>query len=285
MFTKIIMFLFSAKTALVNCNFESRTLNLNKERIKIEKTGKLDKSIPESSGITRSPWSDNLLTINDSGNSPEVFEVNQSGDLISKFTLPDSKNRDWEEISTDKNGNIYVGDIGNNKSLRKNLTVYKYDGEATREINFSFADQNFDEPQNKEYDCEALFWNNDSLYIFTKSWKPGIKTLRLYAVPDQPGDYAVKSSEQILIKAQVTGAAINPSGTQFALISYGKIFLFGIENGMINFTHPQFCIKIARNQSEAIMYEDDNTLIFTNEQRGIYKIDLKKILNSMPLAG
>ncbi|HET9054170.1 MAG TPA: hypothetical protein VFM90_08360, partial [Cyclobacteriaceae bacterium] len=145
-------------------------------------------------------------------------------------------------------------------------------GASPEKITFRYADQTFQTGDKKEFDCEAFFWNNDSLYLFTKSWEKGIKTSRLYAIPDRPGDYNLSPIDEIRLKAQVTGAAINSEKNQFALITYGKIFLFGVQNGSINFRTPLACISIARKQTEAILFDSDNSLLFTNEQRGIYRI-------------
>lgn len=274
MFYQILIFLFAAKTALNSCNFEERTLDFEKQKFKIERIGKLDPIVNESSGVIPSPWSENLLTINDSGGKPELYEVNEKGELIKTHPVPDARNIDWEELAVDKEGNIYIGDFGNNKSKRKNLTIYKYKNGKTEQINFRFADQTFDETAINEYDCEAFFWKNDSLYIFTKSWVPGKKKTRLYVCPDQPGNYDLYPKDEITVKAQVTGADISPSKNSFVLINYGKIFFFRIEDGSVNFKHPQWCVSMGKSQTEAIMYEDENTILFTNEQRRIFRMHL-----------
>jgi hypothetical protein len=272
MFQKALMFLFAAKTALVTCNYESRKVDMDKQKQQIVTLGKLDAVVDESSGICPAPWSENLLSINDSGGKPEIYEIDHKGKLIATHAVPESKNVDWEEITADSKGNVYIGDFGNNANQRKDLTIYKYKNGITEKITFRFGDQDFSKGFKMEYDCEAFFWNNDSLYIFTKSWEKGVKASRLYSVSDQPGDYTLSPKDEVYLKAQITGAAINPSKSQFALISYGKIFLFGIENNVINFRSPQVCISIAKKQTEAIMYKSDNNLIFANEQRGLYSL-------------
>lgn len=272
MLKKALMLFFATKTALVSCGYEVRNTGLEKKKLNVVNLGKLNAVVAESSGITKSPWSDYLLTINDSGGKPEIYEVTQKGVLKNTLPISETQNKDWEEITTDTNGNVYIGDFGNNANERKDLVIYKYKNGKTEKINFSYDDQNFKTDQKMEYDCEAFFWNNDSLYLFTKSWEKGAKISRLYAVSDQAGDYVLKPKDEAEFKAQITGAAINHSKSQFALISYGKIFLFGIENNTINFRKPQHCIKVAKKQTEAIMYLDDRKLLFTNEQRGIFKL-------------
>lgn len=288
MFQKALMFFFAAKVALVTCHYESDKAGLEKQKMKVQRTGTLDRVLGECSGICPSPWSDHLLALNDSGGKPEIYEITPNGALVRTHEVPGAVNRDWEEITSDPAGNVYIGDFGNNANRRKDLTIYKYRGgdrasaggalvggtlagHATEKITFRYADQAFAEGEKKEYDCEAFFWANDSLYLFTKSWEKGAKICRMYVLPDRPGDYEPAPRDQIFLKAQVTGAAISPDKKRFALISYGKIFLFNMENNIVNFRSPLACIKIARMQTEAIMFEG-NELIFTNEQRGIFRI-------------
>lgn len=297
MFQKALMFFFAAKVAMVTCSYETDNAGFDKQKMNVQRLGTLAPVLGECSGICPSPWSDHLLALNDSGGEAEIYEITTQGKLVKTYPVPDAVNRDWEEITTDAAGNVYIGDFGNNANRRKDLTIYKYtrgtpmlhgsdsgippvqdlqgpdpQGGTTQKINFRFADQTFEPGEKKEYDCEAFFWANDSLYLFTKSWEKGVKMCRMYVLPDRPGHYVVSPREEVLLKAQVTGAAISPDARQFALISYGKIFLFGIENGKIGFRSPVACIKIARNQTEAIMFEDPDTLLFTNEQRGIFRI-------------
>lgn len=280
MFQKALMFFFAAKVAMVTCRYETGNAGMEKQKLKVERAGTLDRILDECSGICPSPWSDHLLALNDSGGKPEIYEISKDGALISTRPVPGAVNRDWEEITTDPAGNVYIGDFGNNGSNRQDLTIYKYTGEPStgkgtaepRKITFRYDDQTFEPGEKKEYDCEAFFWANDSLYLFTKSWEKGIKTCRMYVLPDAPGDYTAALRDEVLLKAQVTGAAVSPDRSRFALISYGKIFLFGINRGQIGFRSPVACIKIARMQTEAIMFEDTRTLLFTNEQRGIFRI-------------
>ncbi|MBX2953403.1 MAG: hypothetical protein KF870_12920 [Leadbetterella sp.] len=295
MLEKALMFFFAAKVALVTCHYEAGHAGLEKQKMKVERAGTLDRTLDECSGICPSPWSDHLLALNDSGGKAEIYEITREGKLVNTHPVPGAVNRDWEEITTDDAGNVYIGDFGNNSNTRKDLTIYKYtkrgSGDAsapdassagstagqafpdiTQKITFRYAGQTFAGGEKREFDCEAFFWANDSLYLFTKSWEKGAKTCRMYVLPDRPGDYEVSARDEVLLKAQITGAALRPDKKQFALISYGKIFLFNIPGEQIGFRSPHACIKIARKQTEAIMFEGTDQLLFTNEQRGMFRI-------------
>jgi hypothetical protein len=273
---KIFILLFSLKTATCSCNYEVKKAAFAKKHQKISKTGRLPVCISESSGLVKA-WQDGYYwTHNDSGGNPELYMIDSRGYVFDTIFIENGQNFDWEDVSKDTKGNIYVGDFGNNLNQRKDLAIYKRKYEGIEKINFRYEDQTFDLAEKKIFDCEAFFWANDSLYLFTKSYESGLKQTSLYVLPDTEGTHVAKKIDNLTLKAQITGAAISPSKNQFSLISYGKILNFKIENNKINFQRPLNCIKIGRGQTEAIAYENEETLVFTNENRKIFKLTLPK---------
>lgn len=276
---KILFWLFFAKIKMATCIPEVHKSGFKKSKnlFEIEKVGSLPPQINESSGLLKIHNSANFYTNNDGGGKTELFEIDSSGNLISTIPVPNSKNTDWEDLAQDRLGNIYVGDFGNNQNQRKDLKIYIFDPkniDKQGEIEFSFADQTqFPPPKNEmNFDCEAMFWANDSLYLFSKN--RGQKNVKLYAMPSKPGKYNIMPKETIFLKANITSADINPSQSQFALLSYGKVFLFGVEQNQISFAKPLFCIKTPLRQSEAITYISYQKLLITNEQGEIFTLNL-----------
>ena len=272
MLQKALLFLFGVKVALVSCHFEEKYEGLEKDKFRIEKLGKLHKAVDECSGLALADDPEHLLALNDSGGEPVLYEVTKKGKLVATRPVAEAQNVDWEEVCKDDKGQIYIGDFGNNDSKRKDLLIYKLTKNGTQKIHFSYPEQ---VEGKKEYDCEAFFWANDSLYLFTKSWESGVKVCRLYTLSDQAGTQVAKLKDEIWLKAQITAAALSPAKNQFALLSYGKLFLFGIKDNNIAFNLPQNCIKIAKKQTEAIIYETPTRLIFSNEQGGLFCMDLE----------
>ena len=91
-----------------------------------------NQDIPEASSLTASlKHQDVFWTINDSGNSPTIFGLNSAGDTLATVHLQGARNEDWEAVETapcDDEGDatcLYIGDIGDNLKLRRNLTIYK----------------------------------------------------------------------------------------------------------------------------------------------------------------
>ncbi len=249
----------------------------DKKLFEISKIGKLPSNINESSGLQKIKGKASFYTHNDGGGQTELYEIDTVGNFISNLKIPNTTNTDWEDLAQDDAGNIYIGNFGNNSNTRKDLKVYKIQPnklDKVEEINFNFQDQTAFPPvkENMNFDCEAFFWANDSLYLFSKN--RGEKFTKMYVMPSNAGQYNLTPKQAIYLKANITGADINPSKTQFALLSYGKVFLFGVENNQISFSKPLFCIKAALKQAEAISYITDNELLITNEQAEVFKLKL-----------
>jgi hypothetical protein len=182
-------------------------------------------------------------------------------------------NVDWEEISTDHNGNIFIGDIGNNQNIRKDLCIYKYSlkSGSLAKINFSYPDQYSFPPSRKEknFDCEAFFFLKDSLYLISKN--RGNKCTHIYQIPAEAGNHKAILKQTLFMNAMITGAAYNDELKECALVSYGKIYFLNL--GKDNLLHPYVCKKFVRSgQAEAIVYKNNRELIVTNEGGKIFLV-------------
>lgn len=273
---KFYMFLFAIKVASCNCSPEIRksTFQRSKSAYTITKTGRMPTCINESSGIARAWQDDYYWTINDGGGNAELYMINPQGRVFDTLLVNESHNIDWEDLTKDEKGNIYVGDFGNNNQNRKDLTIYKFRNGKTEKITFHYADQEYFPAQQKIFDCEAFFWFDGKLYLFSKDWTRKHQT-QLYILPDQAGNYMLLPQGNIFLKSPITAADISPNKKEFALLSYGKIYVFEIVDNKIDFSKPKSCIKIGRNQMESLAYINDTDFIMTNEQRKIYKVSRK----------
>ncbi len=266
------------KVALCGCGTDKRENGFDKARsaYKVSKIGRLPAIANESSGLARNDAHGTLWTHNDSGGQPELYEFDMEGHLLSTLPVPDARNVDWEDMAQSPDGTLYIGDLGNNANQRRDLTIYVLPPAAktTAAIRIQYADQlAFPPPPDaRNFDCEAFFYYKNHLYLFSKNRSKTNQFVKLYVSPAQPGEYTLSVKDSVLIKAQVTAADVNPSGTAFALLTYGKILIFGIESGIIDFSQPKECIKIGKLQEEALIFLNDNDLLITNEQGKMYRI-------------
>ena len=83
----------------------------------------LPNTLKEVSGIEITANSDYIWMINDSNNTSDLYGVNTQG-KIKKVIDIKAKNHDWEDLTSDDKGNIYIGDFGNNANKRNNLAIF-----------------------------------------------------------------------------------------------------------------------------------------------------------------
>jgi hypothetical protein len=261
---------------------------------KINKIGKLPKSIEESSGLIL--YNDTLfITHNDSGDKPILYFINLKGDLIHQITISNAINNDWEEITKDEQGNIYIGDVGNNLNKRKNLTIYKIAPEnllktthvIAKIITFSYPDQTAFPPEEAtlNFDAEAMFFHNDSLWVFTKCRAtPFHGNTFIYAIPSQPGNYTATAKGKLFIgdkgfaKDAITGVTFSHS--ILYLLTYNRIVVYELNNNTFQFKKTIATTPYSQKEAIAIS-RDQSTLFLTDEVQKIigggnlYKINLK----------
>lgn len=152
-----------------------KTLKLKKYRVAY-----LEDELRENSGLNF--FKGKLYTINDGGNSAEIFEINPlSGQIINRYNTG-LKNFDWEAITSDLQF-WYIGDIGNNWGTRTDLTIYQIPFQDQKvenitDLNYNALTYHYPDqkefvklPQNNNWDAESLIFEGGKLHIFTKEWQ------------------------------------------------------------------------------------------------------------------
>ncbi|WP_233783181.1 hypothetical protein [Flavivirga eckloniae] len=241
----------------------------------------LPKVLNEASGIDTTTKSDVIWMLNDSGNSSKIYGLNRNG-IIEKELKIDAKNHDWEDLSSDNEGNLYIGDFGNNTNKRKNLVILKVSAEALKgsdkaaveRISFKYSNQEKFPPKKKKmhFDCEAFFHYNDSLYLFTKSRvKNDFGKTHLYKIPAKKGNHVAEListfSSCNTSNCWVTSADISDDGKQMVLLTQKSFFVFinFTSNDFFNGTFKQYDFKY-ESQKESICFKDKNTVYITDEK-------------------
>jgi hypothetical protein len=243
-------------------------------------TSKLDKKISESSGVVTATDS-TFYTINDSGNKSILYEVNKQGTIKREIKI-ESKNLDWEDLAKDEEGNVYIGDIGNNVNSRKDLRILKLSKEdlssATIKpevFNFKYEDQTQFPPERHQlyYDCEALIIKNNKALMLTKNrTDPFDGVALIYELPlDGSSKKAQLLSRLNLCKdgwypCSITSADFDSKSNTLYLLTYTSV----IRMKNFNFKTPseskQETIIVNKiEQFEAICIGKNGHLILTSE--------------------
>ncbi|PKV66380.1 hypothetical protein [Pontibacter ramchanderi] len=246
---------------------------------KLVRLAKLPSQVSESSGVEFIPERDAYITHNDAGNKPYLYLVDRKGKLLEtiKLSLP---NVDWEDLARDSDGNIYIADTGNNNNKRKELAIYKLQldkPDQIEAIRFTYEDQKKYPPAEKDmnFDVEAIFWQGGKLYLVSKDRGKKV-TAKVYELPDSGGQYKAKLLGSHKLGVPVTGAASNADGSAVALVSEGALHVFSNVDNPGSFykgDYQKMGIKKA-GQTEAVAFENENTLVITSEDGGLFRFSL-----------
>nr|WP_199000005.1 SdiA-regulated domain-containing protein [Flavobacterium sp. ASV13] len=243
----------------------------------------LPKKLKEVSGITYFPETNMIYTLEDSGNKNAIYALNVKGKIAKTITITNATNVDWEDITKDKNENIYIGDFGNNDNERKDLCIYKIaknqlnkdQAVAEYKISFSYPEQTEFPPKKKElfYDVESFFELNGYFYLFTKNRSKGFDgTAFIYKIKNAAGTQkAVRIGEfktcDNYNHCVLTSATISPDGKKVVLLSHDNIVVFKGYKGDLFHKGSQTEISLNHfSQKEAIVFKDNNTLLIADEK-------------------
>lgn len=169
----------------------------------------LSDTLNENSGLTF--FQNKLLTVNDSGNSSEIFQINARNGRVKNIYKTGLRNNDWEAISADSTS-IYIGDFGNNQGTRTDLKIFKIQdlneaSDSNSEFPFRFKNQSDFNTKNlnTDFDVEAMVVENEKAHIFTKEWVS--KQISRYELDLKSNDIQIlDKKESIPIGFSVTDA-------------------------------------------------------------------------------
>ncbi|MDO7853205.1 hypothetical protein Q4S41_16485 [Hymenobacter sp. CA1UV-4] len=244
----------------------------------LRKVGSLKGVVPESSGLAPAPTAGHYYSFGDDGNRPILYEITGTGQGVGTIDVP-ADNVDWESLSRDGQGNYYIGNCGNNESTRRDLSIYKFRPDAPAKVGtiaFTYPDQTEFPPKKKQrnFDCEASLWHDGQVWLFTKD-RGQSSTSNVYTVPDQPGNYTAKKVTSLAIPGEVTDATLRADGRRLVLLGRGELFILdGNSWAEILKATPRQVPLTGAGQTEGAVFKDDNTLLISTEQGGLFEYTL-----------
>jgi hypothetical protein len=273
--------------------------NLNGQNIVPIKVCDFPAELNETSGLVKiAP--NKFVTHTDSGNEPKLFVFDSSGLVQRRIKVSNATNVDWEDMTMDTKGNLYIGDFGNNNNDRKDLRIYTVaspntytkDSTVAGITNFSYPDQKAFPPAVplQNFDMEAFFWFNDSLYLFTKNrTNPYNGYTKCYQLPARSGTFVAKLVDSFytgsgsFLNYSITGSAIYPNGNKMILLGYDKCWLFGNFNGRNFFKGMLNTLSFPSiSQKEGIWFENAQNAWYSQENSilgtaGLYRFTIPPI--------
>lgn len=185
-----------------------------------------DPEIDESSGLV--DLGRTVLTTNDSGDDPVIYAVDsRTGETVGRTTYTTDEVRDVEALAPGRDGELWVGDIGDNAARRVSVAVYRFTwpGRGDRTVQAQRYDFVY---AGGPRDAEALLVHpvTGRLYVVSKGLFGG----HIYRAParlrsDQPNRLTRVGGAGGL----VTDGGFLPDGRHFLLRDYGDAMLYDTE--------------------------------------------------------
>ncbi len=258
------------------------------------------KHIDESSGLVQSKlWPEVLWTHNDSGDKARIYAIDLVGDIIKPkkakkdfkgIKIPDTVNIDWEDITTDDNGNLIIAACGNNENARRDLALYlirepnPYLIEESRSLQiypFEWPDQKEFPALVRNFDCEAVFFAMGKIHLLTKHEKDGFTKLYRFDSLEPNKLNTPILIDTFDIRGKVTGADYSQTLSLLAILTYNGVWTFDVNGSSDDFFNGQIAwLPLDRsitNKVEGICIVD-NDLYISNEQRSLYKLPLDQLI-------
>lgn len=247
--------------------------------------------IDEASGLVSSRSNINYLwTHNDSGGEPIVYLMSKTGTEASQARLEGSQNTDWEDIAMgpgpdDAIQYLYVGDIGDNRATRNNLTIYRV-AEPDLNVPNIPSSQTLSNVEAINYvysngarDAESLMVDplTKDIYIVSKRESQ----VGLYVLPFPQSVVEMDTAEFIMSMPYTgfVGGDISFDGTEVLIKTYFEVYHWARPNGVTIkdalSEKPSRLMYTAEPQGEAICFSTDGF--------GFYTVSEKNSADPVPL--
>jgi hypothetical protein len=225
----------------------------------------LPTSLKEVSAIEISSASDLFWVIEDAGNDNKLYGLTLNGKIDKVLDVINAQNIDWEDLTSDDDGNIYIGDFGNNNKNRSEFIIYKVEHPELALKTIKAKSITFSLPKNiKSQNFEAFFLLNNNFYIFSKDKRHG----KLFKVPNIIGTHQATFVSNFNLKGKnnaITSADVY--NNSIILLNHDKIWkisnfkddnFFNADIVALEFNHS--------SQKEGVCFKDKNALYITDEK-------------------
>ncbi|MFF8913703.1 WD40 repeat domain-containing protein [Streptomyces sp. NPDC015032] len=238
-----------------------------------------DPRITESSGLAASRVHPGVYwTHNDSDDGPYVYAVDsRTGKTVATITMRGvGRPRDVEAISLGPDGNLYVGDIGDNRNGSwDHVWIYRFpEPKQLRDATVDatqFDVKYADGPRN----AEALMVHPTTgrVYIASKNEDGG----GLYEGPAKLSTGTTNVFRKVGEVPWVTDGAFSPDGRELVLRSYFSARGYVFENGRLGADHA--VSAPFQRQAESVTYTaDGSALMFgtEGERSDVVRVDIDR---------
>jgi hypothetical protein len=200
-----------------------------------------------------------------------LYAMNRTGQPLAEFRITGASLDDWESLASDNEGNLYLGDTGNNDRQRQEIAVHQLEepdpsrrngiGRVSRTWRLNFPGAPFD--------CEGLFIWNESGYVISKVTNDERAGLYRFSLTNT-GPQTLEMLGQLRIDSPVTDAALSADGQVLAVLAKNGAYAARIDGDPTAATRGKLVqTKFKHDHIEACTFVPEGLLV-TAESREIF---------------
>ncbi len=198
-------------------------VDMSRNREVVKHHIRLSDELLEISGLV--PFQEGFIAINDGGPDNRLYVLDQNGEILRRIVV-DTENNDWEAL-TIGDGNLYIGDVGNNFGLRDSLRLIEVNLDHLYKDTLGandFSVISFKTPWSSEWinegkhdmDCEAMVYRANKMHLFSKN-RLSDEVVHVVLNMNRSDSIQARMSESVRIKGQITDACFTEDGALLLL--------------------------------------------------------------------
>jgi hypothetical protein len=218
---------------------------------------------------------------NDSGNSPELYLVNEDLKIVTTCALP-VENRDWEDMAVGPGPKpglkyIYLAEIGDNESRFPVKYIYRFEEPKWDSISLNITVSKIDtisfrlEGRNKDTETLLVDPASKDLYVISKRDDPVWLYVLKYPYPTDTLAEAKKVFS--LPFTQIVSGDISPDGKKILLKNYEHVYYW--ENSG-DLSIPQL-LKAKPFEIPYDLEPQGETIMWAHDEAGFYTVSEKNV--------
>lgn len=177
-------------------------------------------AIRESSGIAPCKYDPQLFWTETDGRKPILFAIDRQGRSHGQ-TVIDVVLTDWEDLSTDHAGHLYIADTGNNDALRRQIAVHEIDEPDPKSMpaHIPVKQSWVLEFPKEPFDCESLFIWKGRGYVISKVFNNAKASIYTFPLTPSRKPVVLERLAKLKVESPVTSAALSVDGKKLAILT------------------------------------------------------------------
>ncbi|MBI1767602.1 MAG: hypothetical protein HYR67_04415 [Bacteroidetes bacterium] len=217
---------------MISALFVSSCKPKKNKSIDAKSLGQVDPQLAEASGLVASTANPGFLwSVNDGGNPPEVFLIDQNAKTRMVCTLSNARNRDWEDIAVGAGPDaekkyVYVADIGDNWAQYELKFIYRFEEPilgSQKEIAITQYDTLILKMPDGKRDTETILIDPLTNDLFLISKREDAVALYIAPYPFSM-DTILLRKVMTLPFTKIVAGSISRDGIEILLKSYEKVY-------------------------------------------------------------